>query len=89
MRQLKEKLIGKQNIVPKTGKGKYNVTVPTPFDFLKKSKNEQSIRAMRNEQELVMKRKREEAETKVTFRANQIPRTTTQPLYKKIQQKDV
>jgi hypothetical protein len=56
MRSLKEKLIGKQNIVPKTGKGKYNVTVPTPFDFLKKSKNEKSIRAMRNEQELARKR---------------------------------
>mgnify|MGYP006893256110 FL=1 len=28
----------KQNMVPKTGKGKYNVTVPVPFEFLNKEK---------------------------------------------------
>lgn len=35
---LKQKLVMKQNMVPKTGKGKYNVTVPVPFEFLNKEK---------------------------------------------------
>ena len=43
---------------------------------------------MRNEQELALKKKRDEAETKVTFRANDIPKTTTQPLYQHILKKD-
>lgn len=38
MRQLKEKMVGKQNLVPKTGKGKYNLTVPEPPRFLKHKK---------------------------------------------------
>jgi hypothetical protein len=27
-------MITKQNLVPKNGKGKFNVTVPVPFEFL-------------------------------------------------------
>ena len=37
-RQLKQKLVQKQNLVPKTGKGKYNVTVPQPFEFMNQEK---------------------------------------------------
>jgi hypothetical protein len=37
-RALKQKLVDKQNLVPKTGKGKYNVTVPQPFEFLNQEK---------------------------------------------------
>lgn len=33
-RSFKQKLVQKQNLVPKNGKGKYNVTVPVPFEFL-------------------------------------------------------
>ena len=33
-REFKQKLVHKQNLVPKTGKGKYNVTVPVPFEFM-------------------------------------------------------
>ena len=35
MRKLKEKLVSKQNLVPKEGKGKYDITVPEPPKFLK------------------------------------------------------
>ena len=38
MKQFKHKLVQKQNLVPKTGKGKYNVTVPVPFEFLNQEK---------------------------------------------------
>ena len=44
MRQLKEKMVGKQNIVPKTGKGKYNLTVPEPPRFLKQKNHGKTIR---------------------------------------------
>lgn len=33
-----KKMAHKSNLVPKTGKGKYNVTVPVPFEFLNKQK---------------------------------------------------
>lgn len=34
-RDLKEKLVAKQNLVRNGGKGKYDVTVPNEFDFMK------------------------------------------------------
>ena len=37
-KELRSKLVHKQNLVPKTGKGKYNVTVPVPFEFLNAEK---------------------------------------------------
>jgi hypothetical protein len=40
---VKEKLHYKQNMVPKEGKGKYNLTVPAPYEFLQKEKTK-SIR---------------------------------------------
>jgi len=39
-RRLKELLVYKQNMVLKGGKGKYDITVPIPFDFQKKSHQE-------------------------------------------------
>ena len=76
MRQLKEKLVGKMNMVPKNGKGKYNVTVPDPPRFLK-HKHKVSIRQQRNEQDAYEKEMREKRENSITFKANNIPRTTT------------
>lgn len=35
-RGLKETLVHKQNMVPKGGKGKYNITVPEPFSMCKR-----------------------------------------------------
>jgi hypothetical protein len=51
MRQIKEKMVGKQNLVPKTGKGKYNLTVPEPPRFLKQ-KPKKTIRQQRLEKDL-------------------------------------
>ena len=33
-RELDHKLVRKENLVPKTGKGRFNVTVPVPFEFM-------------------------------------------------------
>lgn len=33
-KQVKQKLDYKQDMVPKEGKGKYNITVPVPYEFL-------------------------------------------------------
>lgn len=34
-KEFKSTIVKKQNRVPKSGKGKFNITVPEPFDFLK------------------------------------------------------
>ena len=38
-RELNKSLAKKQDLVPKTGKGKYDVTVPQPFEFMNAEKN--------------------------------------------------
>jgi hypothetical protein len=43
-KQVKEKLNYKQDMVPKEGKGKYNITVPVLYDFLKDKKEHKTIR---------------------------------------------
>lgn len=43
-RGLKDKLVNKQNLVPKQGKGKYDVTVPVLFEFLKNPNERKSTR---------------------------------------------
>ena len=43
-RELKETLVSKQNKVLKGGKGKYDVTVPAPFDFIKNPRNIKTLR---------------------------------------------
>jgi hypothetical protein len=43
-RSLKEKLVYKQNMVSKTGKGKYDVTVPILFEFQKNPNERKSSR---------------------------------------------
>ena len=77
------KLKYKQEMVPKEGKGKYNVTVPVPYEFLKQEKKE-SIRERKLKQMLREKEKKVVEETAVTFKANDIPRTTKEPLYQRI-----
>ena len=39
-RTLKEQLVQKQNMVPKGGKGKYNVTVPEPFGMSRRERHQ-------------------------------------------------
>jgi hypothetical protein len=59
LRQLKEKMVGKQNFyVPKDGKingrapkGKYNLTVPEPPRFLKQKQHNKTIRQQRLEKD--------------------------------------
>lgn len=51
-RSLKEKLIYKQNAVSKEGKGKYDVTVPVLFEFLKNPNERKSTRQIWLEKEV-------------------------------------
>lgn len=41
---LAERLDYKEELVPKDGKGKYNITVPVAFEFLNKTKEAKTIR---------------------------------------------
>ena len=83
-RELKETLVKKQNKVLKGGKGKYDVTVPQPFDFMKHPKESKTLRQEWLDAE---EKKRVKAETRLLkhqFTANEIPKSTTQPRYQKI-----
>jgi len=82
-KELKQKLVGKQNLVPKTGKGKYNVTVPVPFEFLNKEKGF-SIRQKKVEKMVLEKRAEEERALSVEYRARPIPKSVKQQKYKSI-----
>ena len=81
---LKEMLVGKQNRVLKGGKGKYNVTVPAPFDFMKRPRQAKTIRQEWLEAEAARKEKQTEKILAHKFKANEIPRSTLKPLYQKI-----
>lgn len=72
-RELKQKLISKQNKVPKTGKGKYNVTVPVPFEFANAEKGF-SIRGKKVEKMVADKRKQEEKALAFVYKAREVPR---------------
>jgi hypothetical protein len=88
-RELKETLVKKQNKVLKGGKGKYNVTVPAPFEFDKNPPNKgKTLRQEWLEDEESRRQKAEERMLKSQFKANEIPKSTTQPRFKKLQQKD-
>lgn len=72
-------------MVPKEGKGKYNITVPQPYEFDSREKNkEKTIREQKLEQMLKEKELKETAHKSQVFRANDIPRTTKEPLYEKL-----
>lgn len=83
LRQLmKDRLDRKEDLVPKEGKGKYNITVPVAFDFDSREKKV-TIRERKLAQMLQEIRARNEV-VKTVFRANQIPRTTREPKYQRI-----
>ena len=83
LRQLmKDRLDRKEDLVPKEGKGKYNITVPVAFDFDSREKKV-TIRERKLAQMLQEVRARNEV-VKTIFRANQIPRTTREPKYQRI-----
>lgn len=71
-------------MVPKEGKGKYDVTVPEPYEFQKAGPKPKTIRERKVEQMLIDKRQKEDLYINHQFKANRIPRTTTDNLYEKI-----
>jgi hypothetical protein len=78
-RQLKEK----QRLVPKTGKGSYNVTVPVPFEFLNAEKGF-SIRQKKVEQMIKDKQMEEDQALSFKYKARDIPRAVREKKYDKI-----
>ena len=56
-RKAKSKLNYKQNLVPKEAKGKYNVTIPSPYEFQKKTEKVKTIREQKLEEMLEDKEK--------------------------------
>jgi hypothetical protein len=42
--KLKDRLDYKEEMIPKDGKGKYNITVPVVFEFLNRTKEHKTIR---------------------------------------------
>lgn len=87
-KQVKEKLVYKRALVPKEGKGKYNVTVPQPYEFDEREKDKkQKTKGIREQKLDQMLKEKEDQFTELKshiFRANDIPRTTKEPLYQKI-----
>ena len=71
-KDLKQKLVRKQNLVPKTGKGKFNVTVPIPFEFMNQEKGF-SIRQRKVERMVMEKIKEEERALSFEYKARAIP----------------
>jgi hypothetical protein len=78
----------KTELIPKTGKGNYNVTVPKPYSFMKRDQAKsqtKTIRERKVEQMIADKKKIEDVEMEKQFRANNIPRSTTENRYERIQ----
>jgi len=78
-------LVRKQNLVPKTGKGKFNVTVPVPFEFLNQEKGF-SIRQRKVEQMVYEKMKEEERAINHEYRAREVPKNVKEKKYEKLMQ---
>ena len=82
-RSFKQKLVQKQNLVPKNGKGKYNVTVPVPFEFLHADKGF-SIRQRKVEQMVNEKEKEVERALSFEYKAREIPKSVKTKKYTKL-----
>lgn len=79
--KLKERLDYKEEMIPKDGKGKYNITVPVVFEFLNRTKEHKTIREQKLEEMIKEKQDRIEEERGYRFKANDIPKSTKQPKY--------
>ena len=88
-RGLKDKLVHKQNLVPKQGKGKYDVTVPVLFEFLKNPTERKSTRQIWLEQEVSRKERELRNHMNTRIEPTEIPATTLKPLFKILLKKDV
>ena len=69
--------------MPKTGKGKYNVTVPVPFEFLHADKGF-SIRQRKVEQMVNEKEKEVERALSFEYKAREIPKSVKTKKYTKL-----
>lgn len=88
-KNLTAKQVDKQNKVPIDGKGKYNVTVPVPFEFMRnQSAEKKTIRQQWLEGEVERREQELQKTMNTQHKAKPIPKTTTQPLYGKILAKD-
>ena len=79
---MKDRLDKKEDLVPKEGKGKYNITVPVAFEFDSREKKV-TIREKKLDQ-MLRELKSKDTVKKAPFRANDIPRSTREPLYQRI-----
>jgi hypothetical protein len=80
--------VHKQNIVPKHGKGKYDVTVPILFEFQKNPNERKSTRQIWLEQEVAKKENELKNHLSTVIVPTPIPATTKKPLYKILLKKD-
>lgn len=79
-RDLQRALARKQDLVPKTGKGQYDVTVPKPFEFMNAEKT-YTIRQQKFEQQMVLKKKEEEKQLATRIRAREVPASVKKNKY--------
>lgn len=70
--------------MPKTGKGKYNVTVPQPFEFLNQEKGF-STRQKKVEQMIYEKNRQEEKALAFKYKATEIPNHVKERRFEKLQ----
>ena len=79
-------VLGKLNSkLAKDGKGKFDVTVPEPFEFDRRDKKKSKTIREKKVEEMIKEREHEVSkELGVRPTVNPIPRTTTEPLYEKI-----
>ena len=70
--------------MPKTGKGKYNVTVPQPFEFLNQEKGF-STRQKKVEQMIYEKNRQEEKALAFKYKATDVPKHVKDRRYEKLQ----
>jgi hypothetical protein len=82
---LKQKLVQKENMVPKTGKGRFNVTVPVPFEFLNQEKGF-SIRKRKVDKMIQEKKKEEERALGFEYKAREIPAHVKKNKYEQLMQ---
>jgi hypothetical protein len=89
-KDFKSMIINKQNRVPKGGKGKFNITVPEPFDFLKPDRlhKSPSIRQQKLAADDRARQMENEMHMSSCYRANKLPKSTMESRYQNLQEKD-
>ena len=70
--------------MPKTGKGKYNVTVPQPFEFLNQEKGF-STRQKKVEAMIYEKKRQEEKALAFKYKATEVPKHVKDRRFEKLQ----